>query len=131
MAAFPLLIFPFVLMNALMLLVDGGLALKIMTITLPSDAVWVLSSGDAVVAIALVFLYLEIFKSTRTGNSSIVDHVLSLVLFIVMLMEFVLVKGAGHSTFFLLMLMALIDVISGFTVGISVARRDVGFTRDA
>ena len=131
MAAFPLLIIPFVLMNALMLLVDGGLALKIMTITLPSDAVWVLSSGDAVVAIALVFLYLEIFKSTRTGNSSIVDHVLSLVLFIVMLMEFVLVKGAGHSTFFLLMLMALIDVISGFTVGISVARRDVGFTRDA
>lgn len=131
MAAFPLLIIPFVLMNALMLLVDGGLALKIMTITLPSDAVWVLSSGDAVVAIALVFLYLEIFKSTRTGNSSIVDHVLSLVLFIVMLMEFILVKGAGHSTFFLLMLMALIDVISGFTVGISVARRDVGFTRDA
>lgn len=131
MAAFPLLIIPFVLMNALMLLVDGGLSLKIMTITLPSDAVWVLSSGDAVVAIALVFLYLEIFKSTRTGNSSIVDHVLSLVLFIVMLMEFILVKGAGHSTFFLLMLMALIDVISGFTVGISVARRDVGFTRDA
>lgn len=131
MAAFPLLIIPFVLMNALMLLVDGGLSLKIMTITLPSDAVWVLSSGDAVVAIALVFLYLEIFKSTRTGNSSIVDHVFSLVLFIVMLMEFILVKGAGHSTFFLLMLMALIDVISGFTVGISVARRDVGFTRDA
>lgn len=131
MAAFPLLIIPFVLMNALMLLVDGGLSLKIMSVTLPSDAVWVLSSGDAVVAIALVFLYLEIFKSTRTGNSSIVDHVLSLVLFIVMLMEFILVKGAGHSTFFLLMLMALIDVISGFTVGISVARRDVGFSRDA
>ena len=130
MAAFHLLIIPFVLMNALMLLVDGGLALKIMTITLPSDAVWVLSSGDAVVAIALVFLYLEIFKSTRTGNSSILDHVLSLTLFVIALLEFLLAPAAGNTPFLLIALMMFIDVIAGFTVSISVARRDVGFTRE-
>jgi steroid 5-alpha reductase family enzyme len=129
MAAIPLLLLPFLLVNALIFMVDGGLAAQIFSATLPSGAAFVLTAGDLAVLLGLVTLYFEILKSTRTGNSQIVDHALSLTLFIVALLEFLLAKAAGTTSFLLIMLMMLIDVIAGFTVSISVARRDVGFSR--
>ena len=129
MAAFPLLLIPFVLVNVLMFTVDGGLSAQVFSATLPSGASFTLTAGDFSVLVGLVFLYFEILKSTRTGNSSILDHVLSLTLFVVALLEFLLSKAAGNTPFLLIALMMFIDVIAGFTVSISVARRDVGFTR--
>jgi hypothetical protein len=38
-----------------------------------------------------------------------------------------MVSQAASSVFFLLMMTALIDVIAGFTIGIRVAKRDIGF----
>lgn len=130
MAAFPLLLIPFVLINVLMFTVDGGLSAQVFNAVLPSGARFVLTAGDLSVLVGLVFLYFEILKSTRTGNSSILDHVLSLALFVVALLEFLLSSAAGNSPFIMLALMMLIDVIAGFTVSISVARRDFGFNRD-
>jgi hypothetical protein len=129
MAAFPLLLIPFLLVNVLMFMVDGGLTAQMLTATLPSGAAFSLTSGDLAVLTGLVFLYFEILKSTRTGTSSILDHVMSLTLFVVALLEFLLAKSAGNTPFMLIALMMFIDVIAGFTVSISVARRDVGFTR--
>lgn len=128
MSSFPLLLIPFLLLN-LLLFAGGGLAVPLFDGTLPSGAQWVFSRADGIALLGLVLLYLEILKSTRTGNASIVDHVLSLALFVVCLLEFLLVQGAGHSAFLLLTAMCLIDVIAGFTVSISVARRDFGFNR--
>jgi hypothetical protein len=128
MAAFPLLLIPFLLVNVLMFTLDGGLSTQIFNLTLPSGASFVLSAGDLAVFIGLVFLYFEILKSTRTGTSSILDHVLSLTLFIIALLQFLLAKFAGNTAFLLITMMMFIDVIAGFTVSISVARRDVGFT---
>jgi hypothetical protein len=48
-----------------------------------------------------------------------------MVLFIAMLVEFLLVKQAGTSTFFLLMITSLVDVIAGFTVSVRTAQRDM------
>jgi hypothetical protein len=127
MSAFPLLLVPFILLNALMFFYEPGLAQVWVNAPLPSGGQFVLTAGDVGVAIGLVFLYFEILKSTRTGTSSIFDHVLSLVLFVVCLLELLLVKRAGNGAFFLLTIMTLIDVISGFTVSISVARRDISF----
>ena len=45
------------------------------------------------------------------------DHILAMVLFIGMLVEFLLVAQAATSTFFLLMTIALVDVLAGFIVG--------------
>jgi hypothetical protein len=128
MAAFPLLLIPFLLVNILMFTLTGGLSTQIFTATLPSGASFILSAGDLAVFIALVFLYFEILKSTRTGTSSILDYVLSLTLFVVALLQFLLAKFAGNTPFLLITMMMFIDVIAGFTVSISVARRDVGFT---
>jgi hypothetical protein len=38
-----------------------------------------------------------------------------------------MVPQAATSVFFLLMMAALIDVVAGFTIGIRVAKRDIGF----
>jgi hypothetical protein len=46
-------------------------------------------------------------------------------LFIVMLVEFLLVERAGTSTFFLLLIIALVDVLVGFTVSVRTSQRQV------
>jgi hypothetical protein len=46
-------------------------------------------------------------------------------LFIAMLVEFLLVQRAATSTFFLLMAIALVDVLAGFIVGMRSAQRQI------
>ena len=64
-------------------------------------------------------------KSTYTSTSSLVDHGLSMIVFIACIVEFLLAPLAATSTFFLIMVATAIDVIAGFTIGIRVARRDL------
>jgi hypothetical protein len=51
--------------------------------------------------------------------------VLSLVLFLGMLVEFILVKQASTATFFLLLVVSFIDVLGGFAVTLRSAERDL------
>jgi hypothetical protein len=66
-------------------------------------------------------------KSTRTSNASVVDHLLSTFVFVAYLVEFLLVERAAHSVFFILMVIAMIDLIAGFSISIRAAGRDVSF----
>ena len=50
---------------------------------------------------------------------------LSMLVFIAFLVEFLLVRGAATQTFFILMTIAFIDVVGGFAVSIRSAGRDV------
>jgi hypothetical protein len=59
------------------------------------------------------------------GMRTIVDHILAMALFIVMLIEILLVKQAGTSTFFLLTMIALVDVLAGFIVSTRSSQRQV------
>ncbi|MEX1060904.1 MAG: hypothetical protein WED13_07765 [Methyloceanibacter sp.] len=93
-------------------------------ITLPSAGVWQLTLGDMLLAVGLFLLFFEILKATRTGGNSVVDHAFSMIVFVVCLILFLIWDRAATSTFFLLMLMAMIDVIAGFSVTINAARRD-------
>jgi hypothetical protein len=77
--------------------------------------------------IGILMLFVEILKSTRIGNRSIVDHMLSLVLLLGMLAEFMTVRSAATSTFFLLTAMSLVDVVAGFSITIRTAQRDIGY----
>src|SRR5262249_60176350 len=88
------------------------------TIQMMSGQDWVLTYEDLLIAFAILLLAVEIMKSTRMGMRTIVDHILAMALFIVMLIEFLLVKQAGTSTFFLLTMIALVDVLAGFIVSI-------------
>jgi hypothetical protein len=102
-----------------------------MTIALPSGAAWTMTTGQLLVAIGLIALYIEILKATRTSTASVIDHLLSVFVFIACLLLFLLSASLGTATFFLITFMALIDVIAGFTVTITAARRDFGVDQGA
>lgn len=119
----PLLAIPLVLYNVLVIAAGAPPDAR-WSVSLPSGAAWGLSMADALVILSLLLLFIELAKSTRTSNSSILDHALSVVVFAACLVEFVVVRAAGTTTFFLLLLMTLMDVVAGFMVTITGARRD-------
>lgn len=97
---------------------------------LPSGAEFYMKVGDLFVVAGLVALFFEIIKAARLGAGTIVDHMLSTATFIVALVEFLLVPFCGTSTFFFLLVMALIDVVAGFSVSILSARRDYSISHN-
>jgi hypothetical protein len=125
----PLLIVPFLLYNLGLAGVLGTgpdpFATEIFSLTMMSGGVWSMSVGDLLVVLGLVLLFVEMMKSTRTSNASIVDHLLSTFVFVAFLVEFLLVRGAAHPVFFTLMVITLIDVLAGFSVSIRSAGRDL------
>ena len=98
---------------------------------LPSQVEVFFNVGAVFLVAGLVALFFEILKAARMGNGTIVDHMLSTATFIVALVEFILVPACGTVTFFLLTLMALIDVVAGYTISILGARRDYSVSRDS
>jgi hypothetical protein len=123
MSAVPLLVIPLL---AYVAFAGAGadFAASRFPITLPSAGVWQLTLGDILLVAGLFLLFFEILKATRSGGNSVVDHALSMIVFVVCLILFLIWDRAATSTFFLLMLMAMIDVIAGFSVTINAARRD-------
>ncbi len=94
------------------------------TPTLPSGGLWQITLGDMLLTVALMVLFVEMVKSTRTGGNSVVDHALSMIVFIACLILFLVWQPAATSLFFLITVISLIDVIAGFSVTIRSARRD-------
>lgn len=122
---FPLMLVPFVVYNLFAYMEDGfDWRGDVFTATMVSGATWAMTYGDLIVILSLALLFLEVVKSTRIGAGSIVDHLLSTAVFVLFLVEFLLLSKAASSTFFILMVIAFIDVIAGFTVTIRAARRD-------
>ena len=127
---FPLLVIPVAIYNMIAFLTPGvGWTDTVATFHLISGHDWTITSQDLLIAFAILLLPLEILKATRMGVRSIIDHVLSFVLFVAMLVEFILVKQAGTSTFFILMMISLVDVMGGFIVTLRTAQRDMTIER--
>jgi hypothetical protein len=121
---FPLLLIPFAIYNILAFLMAGvDWTAPVTTVHMMSGQDWVLTWEDLLIACSILLLWIEIIKSTRMGTRSVMDHILAMALFIGMLVEFLLVKQAGTSTFFLLMMIALVDVLAGFIVAMRGAQR--------
>jgi hypothetical protein len=127
----PLFVVPLVIYNLMLLTgsLPAALDTELFSIGLISGAQWSFDVHDAFVVGGVLILYFEILKSTATGAASVLDHTLSTLVFVIYLIEFLVVPGCGNSTFFVLGAMALLDVISGFTVSIVAARRDFGFNQ--
>jgi hypothetical protein len=123
---FPLLLIPFAIYNIMAFLMPGvAWTAPVTTVHMMSGQDWVLTWEDLLIAFAILLLWVEIIKSTRIGMRSVMDHILAMGLFIAMLVEFLLVGRAGTSTFFLLMMISLVDVLAGFIVGMRSAQRQV------
>ena len=127
---FPLLVIPFAIYNMIAFLTPGiGWTDKVASIHLMSGKDWTVTTEDILLVVAILLLTLEILKATRMSSRAIVDHILSMILFIAMLVEFLLVAPAGTSTFFLLTVLSLVDVMAGFIVTVRTAQRDLQIER--
>ena len=96
-------------------------------IPLPLGGEWILTWGDILLIITIALLGMEVVKATYTRGSGLADQALSMVLFVVLLVMFLLVRSAGTSVFFLITLCSFVDVVAGAIIGIRTARRDIGF----
>ncbi len=135
LVGFPLLVIPFAVYNIIEFLLPGPTPGAFWTnvianIPLASGEKWAMTVGDLMIAISILILFVELLKATRLSTRSIVDHLLSTLLFIVMLVEFLLVKQAATGTFFLLLIISFVDVVGGFSVTIRSAQRDITIDSD-
>ncbi|MFG1425486.1 hypothetical protein [Roseixanthobacter glucoisosaccharinicivorans] len=121
----PLLIVPLAIYNILCFLTPGlDWHANVGAFAMMSGAVWQITVADAFIAFSLFILFFEILKSTRVSSRSLVDHMLSMLVFVGGLVEFLLVPQAGTSVFALLLCIMLLDVVAGFSVSVRVAQRD-------
>lgn len=93
-------------------------------IPMTSGVIWHITPGHALIAGSLLVLFFELLKSTGIGRAAVMNHAFSLILFVVCLVEFLLFPAFATSVFFMIMTMALLDVMAGFMVTIAAARRD-------
>ena len=125
-ATVPLLIIPLAIYNIFSFITPGlSWTDVLLTVPMVSGVDWALTLSDVFIAFSLLLLFLEIVKATSASTRSIVDHMLSTLVFVGALIEFLLVGRAATSTFALLLAIMLVDIIAGYSVSIRVARRDV------
>ncbi len=89
-----------------------------------SGDLWVVAWGDVFLVASMGLLFVELLRSTRTGSESIMNHALSVVVFVIALLLFIIVQGFGNSVFFIFMSMTFLDFMAGFIVTTVTARRD-------
>jgi hypothetical protein len=128
--ALPLMVIPLVLYNIVAVFAGSGpatgpLSATIFKLPMLSGTTWVFTWGDLLLFITMLVLFAELVKATYTSTISLVDHGLSMLVFVICLIEFIVVGAAATSVFFLIMVASMIDVVAGFTIGIRVARRDL------
>ena len=132
---FPLLLLPVILYNVIALF--GGTLLHhdiqdmlsithSLTITMFSGDLWKFSFGDFLILMTLALLFVEVVKATRTTSREIINHGLSMLTFVVALIEFITMKGFATTPFFFITIMTLFDVIAGYTISIVAAEHDLG-----
>ena len=136
--ALPLLLIPVIIYNVVVLTglmgdsstimgADAILREPMFSIPMASGAEWSVGPGDLILLLSLVLLFFELLKSTSSQKIAIVNHALSMILFVVCLIEFLLIKGFATSTFFLIVTMVMLDVLAGFIVTIISSRKDLDF----
>jgi hypothetical protein len=126
--AFPLLLIPFAFFNIVVFLLNMPLSDedKSVVFTLPLasepdlppvfDRSMPVTMGDFIVMIGMLLLYVEVLKAVRPGGKALMDHVLSLILFLAMAGELMFVPRATSSTLLLLTVLGFVDVITGFSM---------------
>ncbi len=117
MIGFPLLLIPLAIYNIIAFLMrDVSFVAPLVTLPLPSGTGLPVTLSDILLTLGLLLLLCEVIKGARPGAKYLTDHLLSLLVFGGAAAEFVLLPLFGTSTFFLLTLMALVDVLSGIAL---------------
>ena len=128
--ALPLMILP---LGVYWLIVEGpqdiaGFEAIWLSLTMVSGGIVTVTQGEALAGFAVLVLFLEVVKATRTGFAPVLDHVLSVLMSVVYVVLFVVWAPASTGLFGLLTLIALVDAMAGLWVSLYVARRDVSIS---
>lgn len=124
--------FPFMLLAVIAYAVPVAitgvpLAREVLAFALPSGERFALTISELLLAISTIVLFFEIMNATSAKSSSILNHGLSMLVFIACFVIFLLIPGFGTGTFLIITLMALVDVVAGYSISILTARRDMTF----
>jgi len=130
----PLLMFSLIVYNLVAIIgfsgapdtIEAWMTSPIFTISMFSGDKWDVSFSDVFLGLSLMLLFVEMTKATRTDSLAIINHGLSMLVAVVCIVEFVAVRGFSNSTFFMLLMMTIFDVVAGFTITIVAAKRDFG-----
>jgi hypothetical protein len=113
---FPLLLIPFAIYNIVVFVMAGDFAAPVVTLNLQSGVAYAVSLGEVLIGFAILLLFVEFLKLTRVGGRSAVDHLLSFILLVAVLAEFMLVPRAATPAFLILLALSFIDVVAGFAL---------------
>jgi|GEM_PF-1341276 hypothetical protein len=91
------------------------------TITMPSGAPWGISGGTLLVALGLVILFFELIRGVASSRFAIIHHTWAVLIALASLGAFMILDSFATSTFFLLSLMCILDMIGGIIVNIAEA----------
>jgi hypothetical protein len=117
MIGFPLLLIPLAIYNIIAFLMrDVSMTAPLFTLPLPSGATWSVTLSDTLVTLGILLLLCEVIKGARPGAKFLTDHLLSLIVFGGAAAEFVLLPQFATSTYFLLVLLALVDFLTSIAL---------------
>ena len=106
--------------------IDDTLAVPLFKMGMISGGVWSFRLSGLVLLLAFIALFFELIKATNTRGSSLANHGFSIGLLMFCIIEFLLFRSFATTLFFLLTLASLLDVIAGFMITVTAARRDIG-----
>ena len=123
---FPLLLLPALYVNFMIFAVYGmdpaavakWLSSTAFQLTMFSGAIWSMTQADVILAAAMGLLFIEILKSVGSPMLSLVNHGIAVMTLLIYVVQFISFPAFTNSTFFLLAMMQLIDVIAGYTITI-------------
>jgi hypothetical protein len=129
MTAIPLTIIPLILFNAIGYALGGDPWGNVLfSIPMVSGQRWSVTLFDLMMLLALGLLFVEVLRSVRPARgATITNHIVSTIVLLVYVVEFITVPVASNSLFFALTVIALFDVLAGFTISIKAAQRDIAF----
>ncbi|MCR4283042.1 MAG: hypothetical protein NUV72_08465 [Bauldia sp.] len=130
-SAIPLTVIPLILFNAIGFAIGGDPWENILfAVPMVSGAAWNVTLFDLMILLAVVLLFFETLRSAQPARgATITNHIVSTILLIVYVVEFIVVPVAANSLFFALTIIALFDVVAGFSISIRTAQRDIALGR--
>jgi hypothetical protein len=108
-----------------------SLSTGVLAFGLPSGAQLKFLFSDLIMILGLMLFFVELLFAASPTKTSLLNHALSMALFVVCGLLFLLVEACGTSTFLFLTALTMVDVISGYSISIIAARRDLTVDRES
>jgi hypothetical protein len=115
LVGFPLLIIPFAFFNVAVFFLNMSFTETVFSIPLQPNREMPVDLGDLIVAIGILLLWIELVKAVRPGGKSMIEHIISFLLFAAMAAELVFVPEAESPTLLLLAVLGFVDFMAGIS----------------